>query len=251
MNYSHYDKILAAIEFYKMWLDENKISVAPKTPISVIELKYGKKLREDLGVSEWFNLERVGGHILDKNLFSYTDIADQKMLSEFSPKLFSKLLPEINLDGLTVKLIEDSPRSFRIMSEYNPEVWFKNKDITQKDVDYIKNLENIVTSRIKKYVGLERGEPYQGDFFYNWKGHGSFFSNLPEFEKYLNKVVKPQLKSADDKSQIRGFKIDLTKQGKLRIKIIWALGFRRSVTKEELLDKLVQLGFNPQLIELD
>ena len=45
MNYSPYDKILAAIEFYKMWLDENKISVAPKTPISVIELKsfFGKQ----------------------------------------------------------------------------------------------------------------------------------------------------------------------------------------------------------------
>jgi hypothetical protein len=250
MNYSPYDKILAAIEFYKMWLDENKISVAPKTPISVIELKYGKKLREDLGVSEWFNLERVGDYILDKKLFSYAHIVDQKMLSEFSPKLFSKLLPEINLDGLTVKLIEDSPRNFRIISEYNPEVWFKNKDITQKDVDYIKNLEKIVTSRIEKYVGLERGEPYQGNF-YNWGGHGSFFSNLPEFEKYINKVVKPQLKSADDKSQIRGFKIDLTKQGKLRIKIIWASGFRRSVTKEELLDKLMELGFNPQLIVLD
>ena len=97
---------------------------------------------------------------------------------------------------------------------------------------------------------MERGEPYQGNF-YNWGGHGSFFSNLPEFEKYINKVVKPQLKSADDKSQIRGFKIDLTKQGKLRIKIIWASGFRRSVTKEELLDKLMELGFNPQLIVLD
>ena len=80
MNYSPYDKILAAIEFYKMWLDENKISVAPKTPISVIELKYGKKLREDLGVSEWFNLERVGDYILDKKLFSYAQIVDHEIL---------------------------------------------------------------------------------------------------------------------------------------------------------------------------
>lgn len=249
MNYTHYDKLLAAIEFYKMWLEENKITVAPKTPISVIELKYGKKLREDLGMPEWFNLERVGGYILDKNLFSYTDIADQRMFSEVSPKLFSKLLPEINLDGLTVKLVEDSPRNFRIISEYNPEVWFKNKDIKQKDVDYIQNLDNIVTSRIEKYVGLERGMPYQGNF-YNWGGHGSFFSNLPEFEKYINKVIKPQLKSVADNSEIRGFKIELTKQGKLRIKVIWNVGFRRSVTQVKLMVKLTEMGFNPQLIEL-
>ena len=249
MNYTHYDKLLAAIEFYKMWLEENKITVAPKTPISVIELKYGKKLREDLGVPEWFSLERVGDYILNNNLFSYADVGDQRMFSEVSPKLFSKLLPEINIDGLTVKLVEDSPRNFRIISEYNPEVWFKNKDITQKDLDYIRKLERIVMSRIEKYVGLEKGMPYQGNF-YHWGGHGSIFSNLPEFEKYINKVVKPQLKSMDNNSEIRGFKIELTREGELRIKVIWSAGFRRSITKEKLSDKLTEMGFNPQLIEL-
>jgi hypothetical protein len=67
-NYEKEDRIQAAMLYFGMWLEENNVKLPQKVSMSLVNAKYGKKIRESLDLNEFSNLEKIGDRVLQTGL---------------------------------------------------------------------------------------------------------------------------------------------------------------------------------------
>ena len=88
-NRDNEDLIQAAIEYYRIWMEDNNIYLPKMTPMTLIDKKYGTKIRESLGLSRNERLYNVGIKALDQGLVKFESFRPTEKFTEKYKKQIS------------------------------------------------------------------------------------------------------------------------------------------------------------------
>ena len=245
------DKIQAAMLYFGMWLEENNIKLPQRVPMSLINSKYGQKIRESLHLSNYANLETIGKTVLDKGLVVLDTLQPEEKFTEKNQRLIDKLIPKDLPIGSTLTIREDDPNELFI----NVNIPFGElikSNLSVNDLDNLKRTPNLVREKMIKLLGIEEGNTLHGDFQI-YRGHT--YSGIDEWEKKFAKQIKPEIRSVEGGNRIRAIKIEIKQRVELPIKI--TIYFKGGYFSERynLRNKIFEMlrdkfGYNTDLISI-
>ena len=251
-NRDNEDLIQAAIEYYRIWMEDNNIYLPKMTPMTLIDKKYGTKIRESLGLSRNERLYNVGIKALDQGLVKFESFRPTEKFTEKYKKQISALSPKGIPDQFNFHIEEPEPNDIKIFLEIPIEDWLKIQ-IPEGYRNPFKNQIDVMREHLIRYLGLEEGEPEHG--FFRIK---TFFNvtNVDEWVKKFEKIIKPEIKKLPTSEPIKAIKFDInTSKGRVKIKIVMKGNYthsQKSNAREGIMDLLTEkYGYKLDNIDVD
>lgn len=251
-NRDNEDLIQAAIEYYRIWMEDNNIYLPKMTPMTLIDKKYGTKIRESLGLSPNERLYNVGIKALNQGLVKFESFRPTEKFTEKYKKQISALSPKGIPDQFNFHIEEPEPNDIKIFLEIPIEDWLKIQ-IPQGHRNPFKNQIDVMREHLIRYLGLEEGEPEHGFFRIN-----TFFNvtNVDEWVKKFEKIIKPEIKKLPTSEPIKAIKFDIkTSTGKVNIKISmkgYYTHSQKSDARKGIMDLLTEkYGYKLDNIDVD
>ena len=251
-NRDNEDLIQAAIEYYRIWMEDNNIYLPKMTPMTLIDKKYGTKIRESLGLSPNERLYNVGIKALVQGLVKFESFRPTEKFTEKYKKQISALSPKGIPDQFNFHIEEPEPNDIKIFLEIPIEDWLRIQ-MPEGRRNPFKNQIDLMKENLIRYLGLEEGEPEHGFFRIN-----TFFNvtNVDEWVKKFEKIIKPEIKKLPTSEPIKAIKFDIkTSTGKVNIKIVMKGNYthsQKSDARKGIMDLLTEkYGYKLDNIDVD
>ena len=165
-NRNNEDLIQAAIEYYRIWMEDNNIYLPKMTPMTLIDKKYGAKIRESLELTHHARLLRVGEVALNQGLVKFESFRPTEKFTEKYKKQISALSPKSLPDEFKFYVEEPEPNDIKIFLEIPIEDWLRIQ-MPEGRRNPFKNQIDLMKENLIRYLGLEEGEPEHGFFRIN------------------------------------------------------------------------------------
>lgn len=200
------DLIQAAIEYYRIWMEENNIYLPKMTPMTYIDNKYGAEIRKSLGLSPRARLYDVGAQALEQGIVKFESFRPTEKFTEKYKKQISALSPKDIPDEFKFYIEEPEPNDIKINLEIPIEDWLKiGMSASRYSNPFIEKI-NLMKENLFRYLGLEEGEPEHGFFQIN----PSFrVTNVDEWAKKFEKIIKPEIKKLPTSEPIKAIKFQI------------------------------------------
>ena len=251
-NRNNEDLIQAAIEYYRIWMEDNNIYLPKMTPMTLIDKKYGAKIRESLELTHHARLLRVGEVALNQGLVKFESFRPTEKFTEKYKKQISALSPKSLPDEFKFYVEEPEPNDIKIFLEIPIEDWLRIQ-MPEGRRNPFKNQIDLMKENLIRYLGLEEGEPEHGFFRIN-----TFFNvtNVDEWVKKFEKIIKPEIKKLPTSEPIKAIKFDIkTSTGKVNIKIVMKGNYthsQKSDARKGIMDLLTEkYGYKLDNIDVD
>lgn len=220
------DLIQAAIEYYRIWMEENNIHLPKMTPMTFIDKKYGAQIRESLGLSPRSRLYDVGSKALEQGIVKFESFRPTEKFTEKYKKQISALSPKDIPDEFKFYIEEPEPNDIKIHLEIPIEDWLKIDGMSESRRNPYEGKIELMKNNLIKYLGLETGEPEHGffriDTFFN-------VTNVDEWVKKFEKIIKPEIKKLPSSEPIKAIKLEIKPtRGKVFITTSIKSGYRYS-----------------------
>jgi len=249
------DLLQAAIEYYRIWMEDNKVYLPKMTPMTFIDRKYGAQIRKSLGLPSNHRLLRVGEEALDQGLVKFESFRPTEKFTEKYKKQILALSPKDLPDQFKFYIQEPEPNDIKINLEIPIEDWLKIE--MPEGGGYrrnpFKNKIDLMRENLIRYLGLEEGDPEHGHF----KIDTTFFvTNVHEWVKKFDKIIKPEIKKLPSGKSIKAIKLGIKESdGKVNIKMSFTSGHRFSDkrnVREDIMELLTQkYGYSLDNISID
>jgi hypothetical protein len=246
------DLIQAAIEYYRIWMEENNIYLPKMTPMTYIDHKYGAEIRKSLGLTPKVRLYDVGVKALEQGIVKFESFRPTEKFTEKYKKQISALSPKNIPDQFKFYIEEAEPNDIKIHLEIPLEDWLKI-EMSESYANPFKSQIDLMKENLVRYLGLEQGEPEHG--FFRIK---TFFNvtNVDEWVKKFEKIIKPEIKKLPSSEPIKAIKLDIKPlTGKVNIKISMKGYYTRSQksnAREGIMDLLTEkYGYKLDNIDVD
>ena len=247
------DRIQAAMLYFGMWLEENNVRLSQRVPMSLINTKYGKKIRESLQLSPYANLETIGKYVLDMGLVVLDTFEPTEKFTEKNQRVIDKLIPKDLPIGSKLTLREDEPNELNVSINIPFEDLLMS-NLTVDGLEDLKNIPKIFIGNMKKFLGIDEGNRLHGDFEI-YKGHN--FVDLDKWEKKFAKQIKPDIKKLPGGENIRAIKLQINHRERIPMRITLYFHSRRNDYQKEveIRDRVVKMlqdkyGYNTDLISI-
>lgn len=239
-NRNNEDLIQAAIEYYRIWMEENNIHLPKMTPMTFIDRKYGSEIRKSLGLSPRSRLYDVGSKALEQGIVKFESFRPTEKFTEKYKKQISALSPKDIPDQFKFYIEEPEPNDIKIHLEIPIEDWLKIK-IPEGRGNPFKNKVELMRDNLIRYLGLETGNPEHGffkiDTFFN-------VTNVDEWVKKFEKIIKPEIKKLPTSEPIKAIKLEIKPTtGKVNITTSVKGGYRyssKSTARKGIMELLTQ-----------
>lgn len=246
------DLIQAAIEYFRIWMEENNIYLPKMTPMTFINRKYGAEIRESLGLSPRSPLFDVGREALKQGIVKFESFRPTEKFTEKYKKQISALSPKDIPDEFKFYIEEPEPNDIKIHLEIPIEDWLKIK-MPEGGGNPFKNKIDLMKENLVRYLGLEEGKAEHGFFEI-----GTFFTvtNVDEWVRKFEKIIKPEIKKLPSSEPIKAIKLEI-KPTTGRVKIITSIksgyGFRgKKDARQGIMELLTQkYGYTSDNILID
>lgn len=246
------DLIQAAIEYYRIWMEENNIYLPKMTPMTYIDHKYGAEIRKSLGLSPNSRLYDVGAEALKQGIVKFESFRPTEKFTEKYKKQISALSPKGLPNEFNFYIEEPEPNDIEIHLEIPTEDWLKIK-MPEGGGNPFKNKIDLMKENLVRYLGLEEGKAEHGFFEI-----GTFFTvtNVDEWVRKFEKIIKPEIKKLPSSEPIKAIKLEI-KPTTGRVKIITSIkgGYRyssKSAARKGIMELLTQkYGYTSDNILID
>jgi hypothetical protein len=216
MNYEMEDRIQAAMLYFGMWLEENGIKLPTKVPMSLINTKYGVKIRESLGLKKWCSITTIGDKVLEKGIVVLDDFRPDEKFTDKNQKIIDKLIPKDLPFGSMLSVREDDPHELFITLNLPTEPLLLS-NLTKDQYYDLRDTPSVLKDKLKKFLGIEEGNLLHGDFnFYT----STNLQGLDEWVKMFSKKVKPEIKKIDGGNKIRAIKLQVNPRNSSPVEMI-------------------------------
>jgi hypothetical protein len=200
------DLIQAAIEYYRIWMEENNIYLPKMTPMTFIDRKYGDEIRKSLGLSPRARLHNVGAEALEQGIVKFESFRPTEKFTEKYKKQISALSPKNIPDEFKFFIEEPEPNDIKIHLEIPIEDWLKMGGMSESYRNPFKNQIDLMKENLIRYLGLEEGQPEHGFF----RIDTSFrVTNVDEWAKKFEKIIKPEIKKLPTSEPIKAIKFQI------------------------------------------
>lgn len=246
------DLIQAAIEYYRIWMEDNNIYLPKMTPMTFINRKYGAEIRESLGLSLRSPLIDVGAKALERGIVKFESFRPTEKFTEKYKKQISALSPKDIPDQFKFYIEEPEPNDIKIHLEIPIEDWLRIQ-MPEGRRNPFKNQIDLMKENLIRYLGLETGNPEHGffqiDTFFNVK-------NVDEWVKKFEKIIKPEIKKLPTSEPIKAIKLEIkSSTGKVNITTSVKSGYRyssKSDARKGIMDLLTEkYGYKLDNIDVD
>jgi len=249
--YQKEDFIQAAMLYFGVWLEENGVKLPKWVSMSLVNTKYGKKIRESLDLSEYSNLETIGKKVLERGLIELETLQPKEKFIEKNQKLIDRLIPKDLPFGSVITIREDHPHEISISLNLPFEELLKS-NISIKELDNLKRVPKVVLEKMKKFLGIEEGNPLHGDFYIS-TAHN--FIDLDKWIKKFEKQIKPEIKKIQGDATIRAVKLKIGHKDHKPVIITLYFTSGRYFERDELRNKIFEMlqnkfGYNPEFISI-
>lgn len=251
-NRNNEDLIQAAIEYYRIWMEDNNIYLPKMTPMTLIDKKYGAKIRESLELTHHARLLRVGEVALNQGLVKFESFRPTEKFTEKYKKQISALSPKDIPDQFKFYIEEPEPNDIKINLEIPIEDWLRIQ-MPEGRRNPFKNQIDLMKENLIRYLGLEEGEPEYGFFRIN-----TFFNvtNVDEWVKKFEKIIKPEIKKLPTSEPIKAIKLEIKPTtGKVNITTSVKGGYRyssKSAARKGIMELLTEkYGYKLDNIDVD
>ena len=249
--YQKEDFIQAAMLYFGVWLEENGVKLPKWVSMSLVNTKYGKKIRESLDLSEYSNLETIGKRVLERGLIELETLQPKEKFIEKNQKLIDRLIPKDLPFGSVITIREDHPHEISISLNLPFEELLKS-NISIKELDNLKRVPKVVLEKMKKFLGIEEGNPLHGDFYIRTSYN---FIDSDKWIKKFEKQIKPEIKKIQGDATIRAVKLKIGHKDHKPVIITLYFTSGRYYERDELRNKIFEMlqnkfGYNPDLISI-
>jgi len=243
------DLIQAAIEYYRIWMEENNIYLPKMTPMTYIDHKYGDEIRKSLGLTPRARLYDVGAEALDKGIVKFESFRPTEKFTEKYKKQISALSPKGLPNEFNFYIEEPEPNDIEIHLEIPTEDWLKMGGMSESYSNPFRSQINLMGENLVRYLGLEVGDPEHGFFrirtFFN-------LTNVDEWVKKFEKIIKPEIKKLPSSEPIKAIKLDIKPTtGKVKIETSIKGGYRYSTSSRDARKGIMELLTNKFGYSLD
>ena len=251
-NYEKEDRIQAAMLYFGMWLEENNVKLPQKVSMSLVNAKYGKKIRESLDLNEFSNLEKIGDRVLQTGLVVLDTLEPKEKFTEKNQRLIDKLIPKDLPIGSTITIREDKPHEIYVNLNIPFEDLLKS-NLSVDEFVSLKQTTKVFVEKMKKFLGVEEGNPLHGDF-YIYAGH-----NFVDIDKWIkqkfNKEIKPEIKKIEGTATVRAVKLEIATRERKPVNITLYWNSSRYEGRVELRKRIFEMlknkfGYNTDLISI-
>ena len=239
-NRANEDLIQAAIEYYRIWMEDNNIYLPKMTPMTFINRKYGAEIRESLGLSPRSPLFDVGRKALEQGIIKFESFRPTEKFTEKYKKQILALSPKGLPNEFNFYIEEPEPNDIEIHLEIPIEDWLKIKMPEGRSNPFKIEIE-LMRDNLIRYLGLETGDPEHGFFKIN-----TFFTltNVDEWVRKFEKIIKPEIKKLPTSEPIKAIKLEIKPTtGKVNIKTSIKGGYKfssESAARKEIRELLTQ-----------
>ena len=239
-NRANEDLIQAAIEYYRIWMEDNNIYLPKMTPMTFINRKYGAEIRESLGLSPRSPLFDVGRKALEQGIIKFESFRPTEKFTEKYKKQILALSPKGLPNEFNFYIEEPEPNDIEIHLEIPIEDWLKIKMPEGRSNPFKIEIE-LMRDNLIRYLGLETGDPEHGFFKIN-----TFFTltNVDEWVRKFEKIIKPEIKKLPTSEPIKAIKLEIKPPtGKVNIKTSIKGGYKfssESAARKEIRELLTQ-----------
>lgn len=242
------DLIQAAIEYYRIWMEENNIYLPKMTPMTFIDRKYGDEIRKSLGLSPRSRLHNVGAEALEQGIVKFESFRPTEKFTEKYKKQISALSPKNIPDEFKFYIEEPEPNDIKIHLEIPIEDWLKI-GMPDSYSNPFKSQIDLMRENLIRYLGLEVGEPEHGFF----RIDTSFrVTNVDEWAKKFEKIIKPEIKKLPTSEPIKAIKFQIKPSaGKVKIETSIKGGYRYSTSSRDARKGIMELLTNKFGYSLD
>jgi hypothetical protein len=217
----------------------------------LVNTKYGKKIRESLDLSEYSNLETIGKKVLERGLIELETLQPKEKFIEKNQKLIDRLIPKDLPFGSVITIREDHPHEISISLNLPFEELLKS-NISIKELDNLKRVPEVVLEKMKKFLGIEEGNPLHGDFYIRTSYN---FIDSDKWIKKFEKQIKPEIKKIQGDATIRAVKLKIGHKDHKPVIITLYFTSGRYFERDELRNKIFEMlqnkfGYNPEFISI-
>lgn len=249
--YEREDFIQAAMLYFGIWLEENGVKLPKWVSMSLVNTKYGRKIRDSLDLGGYTNLETIGKRVLERGLVTLETLQPKEKFTEKNQKLIDRLIPKDLPFGSVITVREEDPHEIIISLNLPFEELLKS-NLSIGEFDKLKRTPKIILEKMRKFLGIEEGNPLHGDFHIMT---GYNFIDSDKWVKKFDKQIKPEMKKIQGDATIRAVKLKIGHRESQPIKITLYFSSGRHSGKDELRKKIFEMlqnkfGYNPDLISI-